>query len=77
MTNKEAHIDEGAKQKFLLYTNPNNVTNMAYLATGRDVADVLRKARIYTDSYEILYQGRGDETDINKAKETFSYYKFR
>jgi hypothetical protein len=65
------------RQKFLLYTNPNNVTNFAYTATGaRSVNEVLRRARSYPDSYTILYQGMGKESDVKTACEQFRYYKF-
>jgi len=72
----ESQLDEGAKSKFVLYTNPNNVTNRAYTATGPDVAEVLRDAKKYSGSYEILHQGRGDDNDIKQAQEMFSQYKF-
>jgi hypothetical protein len=65
------------KVKFILYTNPNNVTNRAYLISGaKEVREVLRNAREYTGSYQILYQGKGNEEEQQKAKELFSNYRF-
>jgi hypothetical protein len=65
------------KLKFVLYTNPNNVTNRAYTASGAmDVKRVLNGAREYRDSYQILYQGKGTAEDIKKVQSAFSYYQF-
>jgi hypothetical protein len=65
------------RTKFLLYTNPNNVTSCAYTATGaREVREVLQSAREYPDSYKILYQGTGTEEDMQSACKQFSYYRF-
>ena len=65
------------KLKFVLYTNPNNVTNFAYKAVGvMDANDVLRSAKQYPDSYRILHQGRGNAEDIATACARFGYYKF-
>jgi hypothetical protein len=65
------------KQKFLLYTNPNNVTNRAYVAIGTcDVKSTLRSAAEYPDSYRILYQGKGDNTDIQNSISEFRAYNF-
>jgi hypothetical protein len=65
------------KQKFILYTNPNNITNYAYVAYGtRDVNRLLHKANLFPDSYLILYSGRGTDEDISKAKRLFPQYKF-
>lgn len=65
------------KLKFVLYTNPNNVTNRAYTAVGAmDVKQVLNGAREYRDSYRILYQGKGNDEDIKKAQAMFEYYQF-
>jgi hypothetical protein len=62
------------KLKFVLYTNPNNVTNRAYTAIGAmDVKQVINGAREYRDSYRILYQGKGNEEDIKKAQSIFEY----
>jgi len=69
-------INEGAKPKFVLYTNPNNVTNRAYTAEGHKAKEVLQNAKRYRDSYTILYQGRGNDEDIKKAQEMFSNYTF-
>lgn len=75
--NEEFSIDESKKEPFLLYTNPNNVTNRAYVAIGaNDVREVLKSARKYEDSYQILYRGRGTNDDLKKAKEMHSNYKF-
>jgi hypothetical protein len=66
-----------SKQKFILYTNPNNITNAAYVAYGtRDVNRLLNRANFFTDSYLILYSGRGTDDDISKAKSTFTQYRF-
>ena len=65
------------KLKFVLYTNPNNVTSMAYTASGAmAVKFVLDRAREYRDSYRILYQGKGNAEDIKKAQSMFPYYQF-
>lgn len=65
------------KLKFVLYTNPNNITNRAYTAIGaQDVKDVLNGAREYRDSYRILYQGKGNADEIKKAQSMFGYYQF-
>jgi len=65
------------KQKFILYTNPNNVTNRGYVAIGTvDVKKVLRSANTYPDSYTLLYQGKGTQDDLVKAKQMFSNYSF-
>lgn len=69
-------INEARKVKFILYTNPNNVTNNAYIAIGPEVKEVLSDARRYPDSYNILYQGSGTNDDLQKAKRMFSDYKF-
>ena len=66
-----------SRVKFVLYTNPNNVTNFAYKAVGAmEANDVLRNAKAFPDSYRILHQGRGNEQDINTACTRFGYYKF-
>ena len=65
------------RSKFVLYTNPNNVTNRAYTARGaHDANDVLRSARTYPDSYTILAQGMGTEADIQKQQSFFTNYRF-
>ena len=70
-------LNEGKKQKFLLYTNPNNSTNRAYVAIGAaDVREVLSDAKRYSDSYRILYQGNGTQDDLVKAKRMFTDYQF-
>ena len=65
-----------ARKKFLLYTNPNNVTNFAYVVTGAEVKEVLTSARSYPGSYKILYQGMGTESDIQTAQRQFTGYRF-
>ena len=66
------------KQKFVLYTNPNNVTNMAYTAKGsHDVKTLLNRSGHYPDSYQILYQGKGSELDMRQAQQLFTHYTFR
>jgi hypothetical protein len=65
------------KQKFILYTNPNNVTNKGYVVIGtEDVKKVLRGAKSYPGSYILLYQGKGTQDDLVKAKQMFSNYSF-
>jgi hypothetical protein len=65
------------KQKFILYTNPNNVTNWGYIAIGAaEVKEVLNSAKSYPGSYTILYQGKGTQDDLVKAKQMFSNYRF-
>lgn len=65
------------KQKFIIYTNPNNVTNYAYAEFGnREVKETLSAARQYPGSYWILYQGKGTIQDMEKIKKDFSNYKF-
>ena len=65
------------KFKFVLYTNPNNVTNFAYKAVGaREANDVLRSAKAFPDSYRILLMGKGNEQDIAAACAWFSAYRF-
>lgn len=74
---KESAITEAKKEKFILYTNPGNLTNAAYVAIGAaDVKDVLSSAKRYSDSYTILYQGSGTQDDLVKAKQMFSNYRF-
>ena len=69
-------LNEGKKQKFLLYTNPGNSTDRGYVAIGADVREVLSDAKKYSDSYKILYQGSGTQADLLKAKQMFSDYRF-
>jgi hypothetical protein len=65
------------RRKFVLYTNPNNVTNKAYMADGAYSANqVLNSARTYPDSYTILFTGMGNDEAIQKAKEPFSSFEF-
>jgi len=65
------------KQRFILYTNPNNVTSAAYVAWGIDATRrVLNSRRQNPGSYEILFQGRGTMEDVRKIIQYFSYYKF-
>ena len=65
------------KSKFVLYTNPNNITNRAYTAVGAlDVNRVLKSSQIYPDSYRILFQGKGNDEDIKKQQLLFSHYQF-
>ena len=43
------------KQKFILYTNPNNVTNRGYVVIGtKHVKEVLRDAKSYPGIYILL-----------------------
>ena len=63
--------------KFVLYTNPNNITNRAYTAVGaHDANKVLNGAKEYRDSYRILYQGMGTADDVKKAQSMFPQYQF-
>jgi hypothetical protein len=66
------------KEKFLLYTNPNNSTNRAYVAIGSDkVKDVMSDARKYAGSYTILYGPvKGTNADIQKAISMCGDYNF-
>lgn len=65
------------RRKFVLYTNPNNVTNKAYIADGaRNANGVLKSAETYPGSYTILYQGTGNNEDITKVKQLFPYFRF-
>jgi len=73
----ESNVNEAKKEKFLLYTNPNNATNKAYVVVGsQKVRDVLKSAKQYRDSYLILHQGNGTNDDLQKAKKMFSDYSF-
>jgi hypothetical protein len=65
------------RRKFVLYTNPNNVTNKAYMADGAFSANqVLNSARTYPDSYKILFTGMGNDEAIQKAKDSFTFFEF-
>jgi urease alpha subunit len=64
-------------KKFVLYTNPNNVTNAAYCAAGAfDANQVLKSAKSYPGSYIILYKGKGNDEKIAEIKSQFRNYKF-
>jgi hypothetical protein len=64
-------------KKFVLYTNPNNVTNYAYCVVGAfDSNEVLESAKSFPGSYRILYQGKGNEKKIEEIKSQFGNYKF-
>lgn len=70
-------LNEGKKEKFLLYTNPGNSTDRAYVVIGAaDVREVLSDSKRYRDSYQILFQGSGTQDDLVKAKNMFSTYRF-
>jgi hypothetical protein len=69
-------FEKQKRKKFVLYTNPNNVTNKAYVAIGENVKDVLKSSRQYPDSYDILYQATGTNEDLERAKSMFSNYSF-
>ena len=73
---KGGGVDKSKRRKFVLYTNPNNVTNKAYVAIGEDVKDVLSDSREYPGSYYILYKGTGTNEDLQKAKAMYSNYSF-
>ena len=72
------NLNEAKKEKFLLYTNPNNTTSRAYVAIGSEkVKDVVSGARQYAGSYQILYGPvKGDNADLQKAISMFSDYNF-
>ena len=64
-------------KKFVLYTNPNNVTNYAYCAAGAyDANEILKSAKSYPGSYRILYQGKGNDEKIAEIKSQFGNFKF-
>ena len=64
-------------KKFVLYTNPNNVTNYAYCAVGAfEANEVLKSAKSYPGSYKILFNGKGNDAKIEEVKKTFAGYKF-
>ncbi len=65
------------RRKFVLYTNPNNVTDSAYIADGAyDANQVLNSAKTYPGSYTILHQGMGNDEAIQKAKQLFPRFRF-
>jgi hypothetical protein len=73
----ESALNEAKKQKFVLYTNPNNSTDRGYVVIGAaDVREILSDAKKYSDSYKILYQGMGTQADLVKAKQMFGDYRF-
>ena len=73
----EAVLNEAKKEKFLLYTNPNNSTNRAYVAIGSaKVKDAMSSAKKYSGSYQILHQGSGTNDDLQKAIKMYSNYNF-
>jgi uncharacterized protein (DUF302 family) len=73
----ESTLNEAKKQKFVLYTNPNNSTDRGYVVIGAaDVREILSDAKKYSDSYKILYQGTGTQADLVKAKQMFGDYRF-
>ena len=64
-------------KKFVLYTNPNNVTNYAYCAEGAfEANEVLKSAKAFPGSYRILFQGKGNADKIEQMKSQFSNYRF-
>ncbi len=64
-------------KKFVLYTNPNNVSNYAYCAEGAfDANEVLKSAKAFPGSYRILFQGKGNEAKIEEIKSQFGNFKF-
>jgi len=69
-------VKKSPRKKFILYTNPNNTTNRAYIAVGDKVKDVLSGSRKYPGSYSILHQGTGTNEDLQKAKSVYSNYTF-
>jgi hypothetical protein len=69
-------VDKLKRKKFLLYTNPNNTTNKAYVALGDDIKSVMQSSRAHPGSYTILYTAIGTNEDLQKAKAMFSNYSF-
>ena len=64
-------------KKFVLYTNPNNVSNYAYCVEGAyDANEVLKSAKAFPGSYRILFQGKGNDEKIEQIKSQFGNYKF-
>ena len=64
-------------KKFVLYTNPNNVTNYAYCAEGAfEANEVLKSAKAFPGSYRILFQGKGNADKIEQMKSQFLNYRF-
>jgi hypothetical protein len=64
-------------KKFVLYTNPNNVTNYAYCAEGAyNANEVLKQAKRFPGSYRILFQGKGNAEKIEQIKSQFASFKF-
>lgn len=61
-------------KNWMVYTNPNNVTNFAYLVTGRELSEVKRMAKSYPGSYVILCTGKGQKS-FDSKKEILSDYK--
>lgn len=73
----EDFLNEAKKEKFLLYTNPNNSTNRGYVVIGSaGVKDVINSAKKYAGSYVILYQGSGTNDDLQKAKKMMPQFDF-
>jgi 5,10-methylene-tetrahydrofolate dehydrogenase/methenyl tetrahydrofolate cyclohydrolase len=70
--------EDNEKQKFVIYTNPNNLTSRAYLTWGTDDArDVMKGSKEYPGSYRILHQGRDTEDGArNFARKHFTNYSF-
>lgn len=68
---------ENSRRKFVLYTNPNNVTNRAYCADGAmEANEVLSEAKAFPGSYKILYKGMGNNEAIQKAQQSLHNYQF-
>lgn len=64
-------------KKFVLYTNPNNVTDRAYTAVGASDSNwILKNAQEYPDSYTVLFQDKGNTEDIQRAQAQFPHYRF-
>ena len=64
-------------KKFVLYTNPNNVTNYAYCAEGAfEANEILKYAKAFPGSSRILFQGKGNADRIEQIKDQFRNYKF-
>ena len=73
----ESVINEAKKTKFVLYTNPNNSTNRAYVAIGtQEVKELLKSAKEYSGSYRVLYQGNGTNDDLQAALKMYTNYNF-
>jgi hypothetical protein len=61
-------------QNWVIYTNPNNTTNTAYLAIGKQATDVKKDAKQYEGSCKIISQGKGNKS-LQLSKDNLINYK--